>query len=218
MSMLPSNVVDLISQYGYGAVALAVGIESVGFPFPGETVLLAAAIYAGTTHRLNIAGVIVAAAAGAIIGDSVGFWIGREFGYPLLLRYGCYVRLTEPRIKLGQYLFLRHGGKAVFLGRFVAVLRALAAFLAGANRMTWSRFLIFNAAGGIAWATAYGAGAYFLGEQANRVLGPLGIGLLVVTLLLMTAGFFILRHHERQLEDQAERALPGPLMPAKRHH
>jgi len=209
------NVMHLIGQYGYGAVALAVGIESVGIPFPGETTLLAAAIYAGTTHHLSIAGVIAAAAIGAIVGDNLGFWIGRELGYGVLLRYGRYLRLTAPRIKLGQYLFLRHGGKVVFFGRFVAVLRALAAFLAGANRMTWLRFVTFNAAGGVVWAAAYGAGAYLLGEQVHRVLGPVGMGLLVVTLVLMVAGFVFLRRHENRLEAEAERALPGPLVPVR---
>ena len=209
------NVMHLIGQYGYGAVALAVGIESVGIPFPGETTLLAAAIYAGTTHHLSIAGVIAAAAIGAIVGDNLGFWIGRELGYGVLLRYGRYFRLTAPRIKLGQYLFLRHGGKVVFFGRFVAVLRALAAFLAGANRMTWLRFVTFNAAGGVVWAAAYGAGAYLLGEQVHRVLGPVGMGLLVVTLVLMVAGFVFLRRHENRLEAEAERALPGPLVPVR---
>lgn len=213
MSLLSPDVMQLIGQYGYGAVALAVGIESVGVPFPGETTLLAAAIYAGSTHRLSIAGVIAVAALGAIIGDNIGFWLGREFGYRFLLRYGRYVRITESRIKLGQYLFLRHGGKVVFFGRFVAVLRALAAFLAGANRMTWPRFLVFNAIGGIIWAAVYGAGAYYLGQQIHHVLGPVGIGLLVVTAALMIGGFFVLRRHERQLEEKAERALPGPLMP-----
>ena len=209
------NVMHLIGQYGYGAVALAVGIESVGIPFPGETTLLAAAIYAGTTHHLSIAGVIAAAAIGAIVGDNLGFWIGRELGYGVLLRYGRYLRLTAPRIKLGQYLFLRHGGKVVFFGRFVAVLRSLAAFLAGANRMTWLRFVTFNAAGGVVWAAAYGAGAYLLGEQVHRVLGPVGMGLLVVTLVLMVAGFVFLRRHENRLEAEAERALPGPLVPVR---
>lgn len=218
MSLLSPDVTYLIGRYGYGAVALAVGVESVGIPFPGETTLLAAAIYAGTTHHLSIAWVIAAAVIGAVGGDNIGFWIGREFGYRVLLRYGGYVRITEPRIKLGQYLFLRHGGKVVFLGRFVAVLRALAAVLAGANRMTWARFLAFNAAGGVVWAAAYGLGAYLLGEQIQHVLGPMGIGLLAVTAVLMVGGFFVLRHNERQLEARAERAFPGPLMPVKHHH
>src|SRR5262249_15371812 len=127
----------LISQYGYAAVAVIVGLESMGIPLPGETVLVLSAVYAGTHSDLHIAGVVAAAALGAILGDNAGYWLGREFGYPLLLRYGRYVRLTETRIKLGQYLFLRHGGKMVFFGRFIAVLRMLAAFLAGVNRMEW---------------------------------------------------------------------------------
>ncbi len=178
----------LIEHAGYGAVFLAVGIESIGIPFPGETTLIAAAAYAGGTHKLNIAFVIAAAAAGAIIGDNIGFWIGREFGFRLLLRYGRYIGITERRIKLGQYLFRRYGGEVVFFGRFVAVLRALAAFLAGTNRMSWPRFLIFNAAGGIVWSGLYGIGAYALGKQIHRLAGPVGIVLGVIALILIVTG------------------------------
>ncbi len=99
----------------------------------------------------------------------------------------------------------------MFFGRFVAVLRALAAFLAGANRMTWPRFLIFNAAGGIVWSGAYGIGAYMLGKQVHRLAGPVGIGLGVIALILIVGGMIFLRRHEHQLEDEAERALPGPI-------
>lgn len=204
---------NVFAHAGYGAVMLAVGIESMGIPFPGETTLVAAAAYAGGTHKLNIGFVIAAAAAGAIIGDNIGFWIGREFGFRLLIRYGKYVRLTERRIKLGQYLFLRYGAEVVFFGRFVAVLRALAAFLAGANRMTWPRFLVFNALGGIVWSGAYGFGAYLLGKQIHRLLGPVGAGLGVIAVILIVAGIVFLRHHEEQLADAAERAFPGPLDP-----
>jgi membrane protein DedA with SNARE-associated domain len=117
----------LIAPYGYWTVGGIIALESMGLPLPGEATLVAAAVYAATTHHLNIWLVIAAAATGAIVGDNIGYWIGREIGYPLLLRYGHYVYLTEARIKLGQYLFFRHGGKIVFFGRFVAVLRALAA-------------------------------------------------------------------------------------------
>lgn len=203
----------LIAHAGYGAVMLAVGIESIGIPFPGETTLIAAAAYAGSTHKLNIGFVIAAAAAGAIIGDNIGFWIGREFGFRLLVRYGKYIRITERRIKLGQYLFQRYGIEVVFFGRFIAFLRALAAFLAGANRMTWPRFLIANALGGIVWSSIYGIGAYELGTQVHHLLGPVGIGLAVAAVILIIAGFVFLRRHEQQLEDAAERALPGPLDP-----
>src|SRR5213592_4404217 len=164
-----------LATYGYLAVFIFVAIESAGIPFPGETMLLIAAIYAGRTHHLSLPLVIVAAASGAILGDNIGFWIGREGGYRLLRRYGRYIRLDERKLKLGQYLFIKHGGKVVFFGRFVAVLRAWAAFLAGTNRMPWPRFLIFNAAGGIVWATLFGLGGYFLGDNIHRFTGPIGI-------------------------------------------
>src|SRR5258707_8034436 len=153
-----SDLLRFLASYGDFAVLLFVAIESIGIPFPGETMLLAAAIFAGTTHRLSIPLVILAAESFAILGDNLGFWVGLEGGYRLLRRYGQYIRLEERRLKLGQYLFLKHGGKVVFFGRFVAVLRAWAAFLAGANRMRWPRFLLFNAPGGIGWATLYGLG------------------------------------------------------------
>jgi len=136
------DLTHLLNTYGYWAVLLFVAIESTGIPFPGETMLLVAAVYAGTTHHLAIPFVITAAAVGAILGDNLGFWVGREGGYRLLRRYGHVIRLDERKLKLGQYLFQKHGGKVVFFGRFVAVLRAWAAFLAGTNRMpcrvSWS--------------------------------------------------------------------------------
>ena len=215
MSLVSSEAVALVAQYGYGVVAAAVAIESIGIPFPGETVLIGAAIYAGTTHRLQIGWVIAAAVLGAVVGDNIGFWIGRDLGYPVMLRYGRFVRLTEPRIKLGQYLFLRHGGKVVFFGRFIALLRTLAAFLAGANRMPWERFLVFNVLGGVVWAGCYGIGAYWLGRAFHRLLGPAGLVLLAAFIVAVIGGLFLLRRHEKMLEERAERALPGPLAPAR---
>jgi membrane protein DedA with SNARE-associated domain len=206
-----STLTHLLATYGYLAVLLFVAIESTGIPFPGETILLVAAIAAGKTHQLSIALVIVAGALGAILGDNLGFWVGREVGYRLLRRYGRYIRLDERRLKLGQYLFLKHGGKVVFFGRFVAVLRAWAAFLAGTNRMRWPRFLLFNATGGIVWATLYGLGGYFLGDNIHRLVGPVGIVLLVLAVLLIMVGLVVVRRNEQRLEDEAERALPGPL-------
>jgi len=205
------DLTHLLSTYGYWAVLVFVAIESTGIPFPGETMLLAAAIYAGTTHHLALPFVIAAAAAGAILGDNIGFWVGREGGYRLLRRYGKYIRLDEHKLKLGQYLFKKHGAKVVFFGRFVAVLRAWAAFLAGTNRMPWGRFLIFNAAGGILWAILYGIGGYLLGNNVHRLTGPVGIAFVVVAALLIIAGFVYLRRNEKRLEDEAERDMSGPL-------
>ena len=206
-----SGLTHLLAMYGYVAVLLFVGIESTGIPFPGETMLLVAAIAAGTTHQLSIALVIVAVASGAILGDNLGFWVGREGSYRLLHRYGRSIRLEERRLKLGQYLFLKHGGEVVFFRRFVAVLRAWAAFLAGTNRMRWPRFLVFNAAGGIVWAILYGLGGYFLGDNIHRLTGPIGPITIVLAVLLMLAGIVIVRRNEQRLADEAERASPGPL-------
>lgn len=206
-----ATLTHLLMTYSYLAVLIFVAIESTGIPFPGETMLLVASIYAGTTHHLSIAFVIMAAAAGAIVGDNLGFWVGREGGYRLLRRYGRYIRLDERKLKLGQYLFQKHGGKVVFFGRFIAVLRAWAAFLAGTNRMRWIRFLAFNALGGIAWATLYGLGGYLLGNNVHRLTGPIGIVALVLAAVILLALFFLLRRNEQRLEDEAEKAFPGPL-------
>ena len=126
-------------------------------------------------------------------------------------RYGRYIRLDERRLKLGQYLFLNHGGKVVFFGRFVAVLRAWAAFLAGTNRIRWPRFLFCNAAGGLVWGPLYGLGGFFLGDNIHRLVGPVGIVFLVLAVLLIVVGIVLVRGNETRLEDEAERALPGPL-------
>jgi membrane protein DedA with SNARE-associated domain len=203
----------LISHYGYAAVGIVIGLESMGIPLPGETMLVLSAIYASAHADLHIGGVIAAAAIGAILGDNVGYWLGREFGYPLLLRYGRYVGLSETRIKLGQYLFLRHGGKVVFFGRFVAVLRVLAAFLAGVNRMEWKSFLLANAAGGVLWSMVYGFGAYLFGATLFRSHKPVTIVLVILGIVIVAVALRYVRGHEAELERQAELALPGPLRP-----
>lgn len=203
----------LITAYGYWAVGGIVALESIGIPVPGETALVAAAAIAATTHALALWIVIAAAAAGAILGDNIGFTIGRTLGYRLLLRLARNAWINERRIKLGQYLFLRHGGTVVFFGRFVAVLRELAAFLAGVNRMSWPRFLVFNTAGGVIWATLYGVSAYYLGKEVSRLAEPVSIGIGIGVGLAVIAAAIFLRHRAAALEDRAEKTLPGPLRP-----
>jgi membrane protein DedA with SNARE-associated domain len=173
--------------------------------------LLLAAITAGTTHHLAIPLVILAAASGAIAGDNLGFWIGREGGFRLLRRYGHSIHLDERRLKVGIYLFRKHGGKVVFFGRFVAVLRAWAAFLAGTNRMHWSSFLLFNALGAGIWAALYGIGGYILGENIHRLAGPIGIVTVILALLAIIMGLVLLWRNQQRLAEQAEQALPGSL-------
>src|SRR5215471_3016683 len=210
-------VTHLIATYGYIAIGCIIALESMGLPLPGESALVAAALYA-SHHDQNIAGVVAAAATGAIVGDNVGYWIGREFGYRLLLRYGAAIGLSTSKIKLGQYLFLRHGGKVVFFGRFVAVLRILAAFLAGVNHMNWRRFLLANAAGGILWAAVFGLGAFEFGKTLLQLTEPLALGLLLIASLMVILGLRFVRSHEAELAIEAEAALPGPLQSVRRRH
>ena len=211
MMPLLEDLPSLIAVYGYWFVAGIIALESMGIPLPGETTLVLAAVYAGTTHELDIALVIAAATAGAVVGDNAGYWIGRHVGFPLALRYGHRIGLTEGRLKLGQYLFLRHGGKVVFFGRFVALLRILAAFLAGTNRMSFPKFFFYNVSGGILWAAVFGLGAYVLGDQVMRLFGPLGLIALAVLAAGVVVITVILRRHEARLQEVAERALPDPL-------
>ena len=206
----PTLIHGLFHTYGLWVLFALVMLESTGIPLPGETALVTAALYAGSTHQVGIGWVVLVAALAAILGDNVGYLIGRSIGVRLVARYGRYVRLDEARLKVGQYLFMRHGGKIVFFGRFVAFLRAYAALLAGVNRMSWPHFLLMNALGGICWAVVFGGGAYLFGAQIKRATGPVGLTLLLATLGLVAAGIFFFRRHERELEQRAEAALPGP--------
>ena len=204
-------MIQLVEQYGYVAVLAIVGLESLGIPLPGETTLVATAIYAGSTHRLNIVGVILAAIAGAILGDNAGYGLGHWGGYRLLVRFGRYIRLHQGRVKVARYLFQRHGGKVVFFGRFISILRAYAAFLAGTTRMPWPRFLFFNATGGIVWASIYGGAAYLFGNRIQALDRPLAIAFGAAAAVAIVAAIMLVRREEHRLEAEAERALPGPL-------
>jgi membrane protein DedA with SNARE-associated domain len=201
----------LLSEYGYAAVFLFVTVESFGVPLPGETMLITAALYAGATHRLEIALVWAVAAAAAIIGDNIGYAIGRFGGYALLRRYGSKIRLDEAKLKVGMLVFHRQGGTVVFLGRFVSLLRTYAAFLAGTNRMSYWRFLAFNAAGGIIWSGAYALGFYFAGSALGRIRGTFDIAIGGAAVVIIIGFFVWLRRNEKRLERQAEQAYPGPL-------
>jgi len=200
-----------IGTYGAWLVGSAVAVESMGIPLPGETMLVTAALYAGASGKLSITHVVLAAIVGAIAGDNAGFWIGRTVGFRWVMRHRSRLRLTTRRLKLGQYLFLRHGGKVVFFGRFVAVLRAFAALLAGLNCMSRGRFLLFNALGAIVWAGVYGIGAYAFGETLATAPGAAGVVLGLAAAAAVVAALVVARRYERRLEDQAERELPGPL-------
>jgi membrane protein DedA with SNARE-associated domain len=188
-----------------------VGLEALGAPLPGETALISAGIYAGATHRLQPVGVVISAVAGAVVGYSLGFLIGSWGGYRLVVRYGAYIRLDQPKVKIARYLFQRQGGKVIFFGRFVPILRAYGAFLAGTSRMPWRRFSIFNAAGAIIWASLYGGAAYFFGDEVQRASTPLAVAFGAIAVVAIVAAVVVIRRQEHRLEAIAEAALPGPL-------
>jgi membrane protein DedA with SNARE-associated domain len=199
------HLTELLHDYGYGLVGLVVGLEAMGLPLPGESLVIAAALYAGSTHQLSIPFVVAAAAAGAIIGDNIGYLIGRLIGLRLLRRYGHYILLPPERLEVGRRLFAKHGGKVVLFGRFIAILRTLAALLAGANGMPWPRFLVANAVGGIAWACLYGFGAYALGKEITRLQGPFAIAAGVVAVIVVATVVIYTRHKEKRLTEASKR-------------
>jgi membrane-associated protein len=168
-----------------------VGVESAGVPVPGETALITAGVLAHS-GELSIELVIPLAAAAAIVGDNIGYAIGRTGGRRLLERPGFMERHRRAVIRHGEPFFDRHGPKAVFLGRWTAGLRIAAAWLAGSSRMPWRVFLFWNALGGIAWALSVGLAAYFLGHTAERVFKTVGIAGVAVAALLF-AGFLAWR-------------------------
>ena len=193
---------QLMTTYGLWALFGIVMLESMGLPLPGETALVSAALYGGATGHFQLWEVIAVAFAGAVIGDTAGYWIGRTLGFRLLARYGRHVRITEERLKIGRYLFRRHGGKIVFFGRFVALLRVLAALLAGANHMPWPRFLVMNAAGGLAWAASFATAAYVFGDRVSRLEGPIAIGLLLLVAAGVAAALFTAHRYEQRMMDR----------------
>ncbi len=212
-------VAQLVHTYGLLVVAGFIGLESVGIPLPGETALVVGSVIAGRTHELNIVAVILTALVASLIGRMIGYMIGAQFGYWLLLRFGSYVGITEKRIKLGQYLFLKHGGAIIIIAQFIPVLRAIAGILAGANRMPWRHFLIASAIGAGLWSAFFGMAAYMFGVQFARLAahgwlfsGPSGWCIFGIAGAILVIGFTVfVGRHEAQLAAKAEQALPGPL-------
>lgn len=218
----PAWLDQAILTWGYWVVLGAVMIETMGVPFPGETGLLVAAIYAGTGRPLNIALVILAASVGAIMGDNIGYAVGRYGGYPLVRRFLDVFRVKESALDSARAYFAQHGDKTVFIGRFFAILRVGVAFLAGVNHMPRRRFFVWNAFGGIAWATLYGLLGYILGRNLpllGTVLRFIGVGgtILAVIAIAGLVTFWIIRrrHAMRRSLEPGERAT-APATPEER--
>jgi membrane protein DedA with SNARE-associated domain len=190
------NVSHLVQVAGYPLLFLLVMAESSGVPVPGETGLIAAAVLA-SAGKLQIELVIPIAAAAAIVGDNIGYLIGRKGGRWLLERPGRFASQRKRVLVIGEPFFERHGPKAVFFGRFLLGLRVWASWLAGATRMPWRSFVFWNACGGICWATAIGLLAYFLGHSAGNAIQAFGVYGLVAALVALASGFWLHRRHRR---------------------
>lgn len=190
-----------LGSWGYLVVFAAAVLEAsvfLGLVVPGETIVIASGFLAWQ-GLFDVKDVILVAALGAIIGDSIGYELGRHFGRPWLLSHGRWIGLTPRRVRRVDAFFARHGGKAVLLGRFVAVVRSVAPFIAGSSRMPYGPFLLYNAAGAIVWAPSAVLIGYALGESwhlAERWLGRAGaIGVGVVLLVLLGLGWWRRRRH-----------------------
>ena len=203
------GLLHLVATIGASLVAAIVALEAMGLPLPAESLLVASAAALGTAHKAGIGWIVVAAAAGAILGDNAGYLIGRTLGWRVLRRWGHRIGLSHDRLLLGAYLFRCHGGKVVFFGRFVALLRTVVSLLAGANRMNWWWFLPCNAAGGIVWAVLYGMGGYWLGRAVERIARPAGIALGIVAAAVVVAAFLLIRRREAALIAHAREVMAG---------
>ncbi len=205
---------NALATFGYPAVIVFVMIECIGIPFPGETMLLLASFYAAVDTRLQIPFVIACAALGAILGDNIGYLIGRTGGRAFLLRFGRFFFVKPQHIAYAEQFFIRHGNKTVFFGRFTTLLRLWTALLAGVNSMHWQTFLLYNAAGGIVWAIFYGLLGYIAGrlfrdnfaqvEQIASTLGWIASGAIVVVVLLVIIVVRTRLTKHRHVEEQKE--------------
>lgn len=191
------NVDHLIEVAGYPLLFLLVMAESSGVPIPGETALITAAVLA-SRGKLQIEWVIALAVAGAIVGDNIGYMIGRKGGRWLLERPGRFHRQRLEVLRTGEPFFERHGPKAVYFGRFVLGLRVWASWLAGATRMHWRSFVVWNALGGVSWAAAIGLLAYFLGSSAGNAIEAFGIYGLIAAVIAVVGAFVLHRRAHRR--------------------
>jgi membrane protein DedA with SNARE-associated domain len=198
-----ATFVHVAQNVGLPIVFLLIAIETMGIPVPGETALITAGIVASRGH-LSIEAVIAVAAAAAILGDNVGFALGRRLGRRVLTAPGPLLHHRRRVVAVGEPFFDRHGPKAVFLGRWVTGLRITAAWMAGVTRMSWPTFLFWNALGGIAWATSIGLLAYFVGHSAEKLIHLAGIGGAVVVVLGGVGLWFALRLRRRRAEALVE--------------
>ena len=205
----------LVATYGYWAVFVVLALEAFGIPIPGETVLIAAGTYAGTHtghgRHLSVWLIWLIGFAAVEMGSTAGYWVGVKGGYRLLRRYGRYIRMNEPEVKVGRYVFDRYGAGVVSAGRFVAVLRTYAAFLAGTNRMNAAKFQVFNAIGAVAWTGTWSLLSFYVGSSLKSASKPVDYSVGAAALVLVVVVIIVVRKQAKRLEEVAEKAYPGPL-------
>ena len=188
------------THHGLPILFVVVMIESFGIPLPGETALIAFGVLAAAGHY-SIASVIAIAAAGAIVGDNLGYWlIGRLGGRALFKRWDWLNQYSDRVLPRAESLMARHGGKTVFFGRFVSVLRYTVAWVAGLSHMEWRRFLFWNAAGGIAWATVVGLTAYYGGRAVADAIQRYGLYAAAVAVVAIIVGWLALHYARGRVE------------------
>jgi membrane protein DedA with SNARE-associated domain len=189
-----------VTHHGLPLLFLVVMLESFGVPLPGETALIAFGVLAAEGHY-SIVSVLAVAAAGAIVGDNLGYWlIGRLGGRALFRRWHWLSRYSSRVLPPAERLMARHGGKVVFFGRFVSILRFTVAWVAGLSRMKWWRFFFWNAAGAIAWATTVGLIAYYGGKAAASAIQRFGIYAAIIIVVALIIGWLFLRYGRRRIE------------------
>jgi membrane protein DedA with SNARE-associated domain len=200
---------DFISTFGVWLVASFIALETMSLPLPAEAALIVAGILA-RTHGIDIRSLIIGGIAAAVIGNIAGFWIGRRFGQSLLVRYGARVGLTPARIRIGQWLFERHGGAFVFAARFLPFLRNMAAVLAGTNAMAPHVFHLASTTAAVIWVTGYALAAYWLGAVFTKFASPAAIVLAVLAILIMFAVPVLIMRYEKRVLAKIERESPHP--------
>jgi membrane protein DedA with SNARE-associated domain len=199
-----------LNHYGYWAVLLLVMVEDFGIPVPGETILIAAAIFAGA-GRLNVVAVGLVGLLAAILGDNIGFAIGHFGGRALALRWGKYIFLTEERLDRAEVFFNNHGGKIIVVARFIEGLRQANGIIAGISGMHWRRFVFFNAIGATLWVGAWVTIGYTAGSHINTIyhyITTYSLYVLIALVVLLAA--FILRHVLRRRRRSAQRRARAP--------
>jgi membrane protein DedA with SNARE-associated domain len=217
------SIAHILDTFGYFMVAVFIGIESTGIPFPGETMLLAASVYAAQGCGMQIQWVILACIVGATTGDNLGFWVGRTGGRAVVKKIPF---VKESHLALAERYFQKYGGATVFFGRFLAVLRAWAAFLAGVNRMRPLKFFIYNLGGAVIWSTTFGLLGYALGthlDELKKIVSELGLfGLIVFFAIVgILVGVYVARRRSVDIVAaealDAERSEQTPERPPAPH-